>query len=61
MCKGCEKNEPFETTDYFNKIWFFYRLRKGGYPLEANDLSVDEWIDLGILDDEVAAEQWRVK
>lgn len=26
-----------------------YALQQGGYPFEANDLTIDEWRDLGRL------------
>lgn len=53
MCAQCEHREPYVPTQWFQHIWHLYMLQRGGYPFEANELSIDEWIDLGILRDEI--------
>ncbi|HHT9137386.1 MAG TPA: hypothetical protein ACFYEK_09115 [Candidatus Wunengus sp. YC60] len=54
-CKTCEANKEHEPSEWFNHIWFFYALQRGGYPFRANDLTVDEWMDLGLLKEELEA------
>jgi hypothetical protein len=29
-------------------IVFLHRLKKGGYPFKADDLEVEDWMDLGL-------------
>lgn len=49
MCSDCEAREPYEPSAWFHHIRFIYRLQQGGYPFEANDLTLEEWIDVGTL------------
>ncbi len=30
-------------------MWYLFLLQRGGYPFSKNDLSIEEWIDLGIM------------
>jgi hypothetical protein len=30
---------------------YLYRLRRGGYPFQANDLDIAEWLALGEMAD----------
>lgn len=53
LCKTCEAREKYEPSEWFNHIWFLYALKRGGYPFKANDLTIDEWMDVGILSDEI--------
>jgi hypothetical protein len=48
-CSTCEAREPYEPSDWFNHIWLLYELQRGGYPFEKNDLTINEWIDIGVL------------
>lgn len=59
LCSRCELREPYEPSAWFNHVWYLYRLQAGGFPFEADDLSVDEWIELGILKEEL--EVWRTR
>lgn len=40
-----EKLEP--RTRY---LWRNYNLKRGGYPFEANELTPEDWIDLGTME-----------
>ena len=46
-CEVCPNRPEENVTDiYFDKIMFFHSLKKSGYPLKPNQLSVSEWLDL---------------
>ncbi|MBT9169521.1 MAG: hypothetical protein DDT19_02881 [Syntrophomonadaceae bacterium] len=61
MCSTCEAREPYEPSRWFQHIWFLFSLQRAGYPFEKNDLSIDEWIDIGVLDAEIEAIKWQTK
>ncbi len=61
MCSQCEHREPYEPSEWFNHIWFLYSLQQGGYPFDANDLTIEEWIDIGILRSEIEAMKMGIK
>lgn len=50
MCATCEYRE-YEPSMWFAHIWNLYRLQRGGFPFEKNDLTLDEWVDIGLLKD----------
>lgn len=54
MCSACDK-KPRELSDWFYHINHLYRLQKAGYPFRANDLTLDEWYDVGVLTEELEA------
>ncbi len=31
-------------------LWKNYNLKRGGYPFTANELTPEDWLDLGIMD-----------
>jgi hypothetical protein len=35
-------------------VWFFYRLRKGGYPFDKDDLDIETWRALAEMEDALA-------
>jgi len=37
--------------DYTHRLLKFRRLRLAGYPLGADDLSLEAWLDLGRLEE----------
>jgi hypothetical protein len=49
VCQRCEAGKTHEPGAWFNHIWFLYGLQRGGYPFRRNDLTIGEWMDLGIL------------
>ncbi len=61
-CAECDGREPYEPSEWFAHIWYLYRLQRAGYPFGANELSVEEWMDIGILRDEMGRmERFSVK
>ena len=52
MCAQCEYRE-YEPSMWFSHIWNLYRLQRGGFPFEKNDLTLQEWVDLGVIRDEL--------
>jgi len=62
-CGGCERkeNEDYEPSEWFNHIWFLYMLQRAGYPFNKNDLTLEEWIDLGILKEELESLKWDLE
>ena len=50
--------EPYEEVQ---NLWFLYCLQRGGYPFRPDDLTVEEWIRLGTVKDEIEAMKAGVK
>jgi len=48
-------NQVDEPSDWFNHIWFLFSMQQGGYPFRQNDLTIDEWLDIGLLKGELEA------
>lgn len=48
LCSQCEVRD-YKPGAWLEHIWFLYRLQQGGYPFKADDLSIEEWLDLGFL------------
>jgi hypothetical protein len=46
-CKQCPKEKPDSLHPYTCKLLNMFELQRGGYPFEKNDLTLEEWIDLG--------------
>lgn len=51
-CKECKKKKAGDLDLYTMKLLRIRGLRMGGYPFSANDLTPEEWEDLGKV------EQW---
>ena len=51
-CGKCEKNREKDIHPYTAKLLRIRNMRMAGYPFGANDLTFEEWEDLG------AIEQW---
>ena len=50
VCPSCEKrNGSSKPSEWLSHIWYLFLLQRGGYPFGKNDLSPEEWIDLGIM------------
>lgn len=41
-------------SPYTHKLLRLRHLRRAGFPLRADDLTLEEWMDLGRLDDALA-------
>lgn len=61
VCKTCELSKGYEPSDWFNHILFLYELQRGGYPFEKDDLTIHEWIDIGIMKEEMDNSKWAMK
>lgn len=48
-CEHCPKSRQADLHPYTNKLLYLRSLQIGGYPLAADDLSLEEWMDLGRL------------
>jgi len=46
-CSQCPKKKQSDLDQYTLKLLHLLSLQNGGYPFKANDLTIDEWIDLG--------------
>ncbi len=49
-CNNCPKQKGAEIGPYTAKLLMMRSLRLAGYPLKANDLTLDEWLDLGMME-----------
>lgn len=52
MCNNCPKSKQRsqDLHPYTRKLLLVRRLRQAGYPLAAGDLTYEEWLDLGRLE-----------
>lgn len=46
-CANCEKARGDLIHPYTWWLLKLHKLRLAGYPLRANDLSLEQWLDLG--------------
>jgi hypothetical protein len=46
-CAHCPKKRPADLNIYTHKLLRLRRLQQAGYPFHANDLTYEEWLDLG--------------
>lgn len=51
-CEACAK-KPLEPSPWVRHIAWLALLKKGGYPFDKNDLSIDEWTALGEYCEEI--------
>ncbi len=58
-CEKCEKRKSAEIHPWTNHILFLRRLGKAGFPFGKDDLSMNEWLDLGLAN-EVIESKMRV-
>lgn len=47
QCENCPKKGWQDLSPYTHKILRLRQLQQAGYPFEANDLELEEWMDLG--------------
>ena len=50
-CAQCGKIREADIHPYTRKITRIRRRRLAGYPFRANDLTPEEWDDLGLLEE----------
>ena len=57
-CGACtEYLRPEAVSPWTWHLMFLYRLKKGGYPFGANDLSLETWLLLGLVEEILACGQ----
>jgi hypothetical protein len=52
-CSKCERGgkREIELGEYTQKMFRWIRLRNAGYPVRPNDLTPEEWNDLGLIEE----------
>lgn len=53
MCKDCFAGKRKKPGKYIQKMLLMIELKNSGYPLKANDLTIDEWIDINKINSEL--------
>ena len=51
-CRNCDKKKAKDIKEYTWRMLEIRLLQKGGYKFHNNDLSLEQWLDLGRI------EQW---
>ena len=46
-CENCPKSKTEDIHQYTWKMIRIYNLQQGGFPFQKNDLTLEEWEDLG--------------
>ena len=57
-CEKCEKKKQSDLDEYTIKIFRIRQLKMAGYPFGANDLTLEEWEDLGTVEETM---KWQTK
>jgi len=50
-CAKCEKTKQGDLNEYTVKMFQIRHLKNAGYPFAANDLTPEEWTDLGTVEE----------
>ena len=50
-CENCRKKRFVDLHEYTVKLFGLVALQDGGYPFAPDDLTLEEWVDLGRLQD----------
>jgi hypothetical protein len=50
-CENCPKKKAEDLHPYTWKLLRLRRLKLAGYPFCADDLTVEEWMDLGKIEE----------
>lgn len=54
-CGACAEYLRFEAVSPWTwHLMFLHRLKKAGYPFRANDLSLETWLLLGLVEEALA-------
>jgi hypothetical protein len=49
-CRNCPETRFEDLHPYTQHLLCVRMLRVGGYPLKQEDLSIEEWLDLGFVE-----------
>jgi hypothetical protein len=59
-CSVCEEYlRPEALSPWTRHLLFLHRLRQAGYPFRANDLSLEAWLLLGVVQDVLESQRGR--
>jgi hypothetical protein len=50
-CKNCPKKRAQDLSQWTLHLLRIRRLQTGGYPFRANDLDIETWMDLGVVNE----------
>lgn len=50
-CSHCPKSKESDLHPYTHKLLRMRTLQQAGYPLGVNDLTLEEWFDLGRINE----------
>ena len=53
MCAQCLSGKKGKPGSYILKLWKFYRLKEAGFNINPNLLTIDEWMDLSEIKNEL--------
>jgi hypothetical protein len=57
-CQACaEYLRPEAVSPWTWHLMFLHRLKKAGYPFRANDLSLETWLLMGLVEEALALAQ----
>ena len=51
LCARCEKKKGRKISDWTLHLLDLRRLTLAGYPFGKDDLSYEEWVDLGLINE----------
>lgn len=49
VCGSCRRKETSPPGAWFQHIQFLVRLQDAQYPFDKDDLSIEEWLDIGAM------------
>ena len=49
-CENCKKTRLEDLHDYTVRLFKMRALKLGGYPFAKDDLTTEEWLDLGLIE-----------
>jgi len=49
-CSMCPKKRAEDLSEYTQKLFRVRALKIAGYPMRANDLNYEEWLDLAEIE-----------
>jgi len=50
-CANCPNTKAEDISQYTLSLFEIRRLRAAGYPYQKNDLTLEQWEDLGMMED----------
>ena len=61
MCSECFSGNKKRPGRYIMKMLTMINLRDAGYPMNPNLLTIDEWLDMKLIKDEIHSIQNQIK